>query len=134
MKQVPVQVTVACDGVVDPSVSTAPAHVLVRVGPVTSEQVQQLRRLLHELVTTGPRTIVIDLTDMDVTTGAVVFAVIVGAARKARSTGAVIQVCCPPPSLRRAFGVAGLAEGSAGTTAAYSLVFTAPSAAEALAV
>jgi anti-anti-sigma factor len=131
---VPLQVTLACDGVVDPDVSTAPSHVLVRVGPVTSEQVQQFRRVLHELVSTGLRTVVVDLTDLDEASGAIVFAVVVGAARKARSTGAELLVCCPPPSLRRAFGVAGLTEAPAEHTAEYSLVFAAASDSEAFAV
>jgi anti-anti-sigma factor len=130
----PIQVSVECTGDEDPSVAAAPLNVLIRVGAVSSAQIQQLRRVLSELVATLPRSVVIDLTSVDVTSASAVFAVIVGAARKAKSTGATIRVCCAPANLRRSFAVAGLTEAPAEHGAAYSLVFDTPVEADALAV
>jgi anti-anti-sigma regulatory factor len=119
---VPIQVTIDCAGDNDPSVAAAPLDVLVRVGTLSSAQLQQLRRVLNDLVA-SPRAVVIDLSGVDHTNASNVFAVIVGAARKAKSTGTTVSVCCSPANLRRSFAVAGLTEAPAEHSAAYSLVF-----------
>jgi anti-anti-sigma regulatory factor len=116
----PLQITIACDGVTEPSVMNAPLDVVVRVGTVSSAQIQQLRRVLHELVRATPRCVLIDLSGVDDVNAANVFAVVVGAARKAKAAGAVISVCSPPASLRRSFAVAGLAEAPVEDAAGYS--------------
>jgi anti-anti-sigma regulatory factor len=131
---VPIQVTVDCAGDNDPSVAAAPLDVLVRVGTISSAQLQQLRRVLTELVASSSRSVVVDLADVDDANASNVFAVIVGAARKAKLTGASIRVCCSPANLRRSFAVAGLTEAPAEHTAAYSLVFDTAVDADALAV
>jgi anti-anti-sigma regulatory factor len=120
---VPLQIVIDCDGVTDPSVIDAPLDVLVRIRSVSPAQVQQLRRVLHDLVRTTSRTVRIDLADVDELMAANVFAVVVGAARKAKTSGATVSVCCPPASLRRAFAVAGLADADPDHTAGHAYVF-----------
>lgn len=134
MAQVPLQISVECDGVDDPSVVDAPLDVVVRVCTVSSAHIQQLRRVLHELVRTAPRSVLIDLAEVDAANASNVFAVVVGAARQAKTGGAVISVCSPPSSLRRSFAVAGLAEAPSDTASAYSLVFGTATESAALAV
>ena len=104
------RVTVQCEPTEDPVLDNAPADVLVRPCVLGTDDLQQLRRVLHQLVTTTRRSITVDLSQIDELRRANVVAVLVGAAREARSTGTVLRVYAAPADLRRALFVAGLEE------------------------
>ena len=106
------QVVVQCQPREDPDLSNAPGTVSIRPGTLTCDDVSQLRRLLHTLVSTSPRTVIVDLADVDVVRRTNVVAVLVGAAREARTTHSSIRVCNAPNDQRRACFVAGIDEAS----------------------
>ena len=123
-------ISITCDGVADPPVDSAPLDVVISVGRTTSDQVQQLRRVLHELVATAPRSVIVDMSAADPDNAAIVFAVIVSAHRKAKSAGSTIQIVNPPETIRRSFAVAGLPETTIDNNARYTLVFDTANASE----
>jgi anti-anti-sigma regulatory factor len=103
-------VTVQCQTDRDPDVEAAPQTVTVRPGELSADELQQLRRVLHALVTTGTRTVIVDLTQISQTRRTNVIAVLVGAARDARATGSTLLVHNAPADGRRALFVAGITE------------------------
>jgi anti-anti-sigma regulatory factor len=105
-----VQISVQCIPGQDPLLDSAPASVTVRPGTLSTDDLQQLRRILHMLVTTARRTVIVDLSDVDVVRRNNVVAVLVGAAREARRVGSSIRVHNPPADQRRALFVAGVDE------------------------
>jgi anti-anti-sigma regulatory factor len=106
---------------IDPDLSAAPTHVVVRPGALTCDDVSQLRRVLHDLIGSAPRTVTVDLSDVDVVRRTNVVAVLVGAAREARSAQSTVRVYNPPLDQRRALFVAGIDE-CAHADAAYEVV------------
>jgi hypothetical protein len=117
-----VRITVQCQPDQDPLLDTAPAVVVVRPGLLGTDDLQQLRRVLHALVTTAPRTVTVDLSDLDDGRRSNVVAVLVGAARDARTTGSTITVHKPPIDQRRALFVAGIDAAPMVEEATYEIV------------
>jgi anti-anti-sigma regulatory factor len=72
-------------------------------------------------VTTKRRTVVVDLSDVMVRRTNVI-AVLVGAAREARTTGSCVQVYGAPVDGRRALFVAGIDEVPALTEPSYEII------------
>jgi anti-anti-sigma regulatory factor len=103
-------VTVQCEPHEDPELSAAPTDVDVRPGTLGTDDLQQLRRVLHGLVTTERRNVTVDLSEVDDIRRTNVVAVLVHAAREARGTGSIIRVYDAPADQRRALFVAGLEE------------------------
>jgi anti-anti-sigma regulatory factor len=128
-----VRITVQCEPDHDPALDTAPSQVVVRPCEFGPDDLQQLRRLLHTLVTTSPREVTVDLADVDALRRTNVIAVLVGAAREARTMSSVIRVLNPPADSRRALFVAGVEETASGD-AAYEIVVGTPTVREVLAV
>ena len=104
------QIAVQCHPDADPPLDDAPKDVLVRPGRLGSDDLQQLRRILHTLVTTAPRTVTVDVASVDGDRRANVLGVLVGAAREARVTGSVVRVHQPSAEQRRSFATAGIEE------------------------
>lgn len=130
------RIVVQCDPTEDPDLSNAPATVVVTPRDLASEDLQQLRRVLHTLVTSAPRIVVVDLSDVCAVRRTHVVAVLVGAAREARNLGSTVRVVNAPADASRALFVAGVDGhvdlGSDG--AAYEIVVGATMQAEPLAV
>ncbi|MFL6238287.1 MAG: STAS domain-containing protein [Actinomycetes bacterium] len=104
------RVVVQCKADEDPDIGNAPAVVVVRPCALEVDDLQQLRRILHALVTSANRTVIVELSDVDVVRRTNVIAILVGAARDARSTGSTLVVHNPPNDGRRALFVAGIDE------------------------
>jgi hypothetical protein len=107
----------------DPPVDAAPDIVLVRLGRLAIPDLQQLRRILHALVTSAPRMVTVELADLDADHRANVLAILVAAARKARGRGSTIRVHSSPVDQRRPFAVAGIDESSVVAEPEYTLTF-----------
>jgi anti-anti-sigma regulatory factor len=121
-----VRMTVLCESHQDPELSGAPTDVQVRPGTLRTDDLQQLRRVLHALVTTAQRTVTVDLSEVDDVRRNNVVAVLVGAAREARTTGSVLRVYDPPADQRRALFVAGLEEVFTADEPAYEVIVGTP--------
>ena len=104
------RVIVQCQPEIDPDLHGAPTSVLVRARALTCEELSQLRRVLHVLVTTRPRTVTVDLGNVDEERRTNVTAVLIGAAREARTKGSTMRVQSPPAEQRRALFVADIEE------------------------
>jgi ABC-type transporter Mla MlaB component len=104
------------------SVTSAPQDVTIRLGRIGYAEVNELRRLLRELIRTAPRTVDIDLSGLDRTHKPAVFAVVIGAARDARNHGSTIRVRRPPTDLRRGFALARIAETAPATDSSYEVL------------
>ncbi len=116
------RIIVECQQGEDPDLASAPATVVVRPADLCGDDVQQLRRVLHALVTTPGRTVVVDLSDVCALRRTNVIAVLVGAAREARTARSALQVAHAPADGRRALFVAGVEEVAAILEPAYEVV------------
>jgi anti-anti-sigma regulatory factor len=117
-----VRILVQCDSSQDPNLEQAPADVIVRPCELETDDLQQLRRILHTLVTSRQRNVVVDLSDVSLLRRTNVVAVLVGAARDARMTRSTVQVYEPPADGRRALFVAGIEEVATLPESAYEIV------------
>ena len=116
------RVVVQCQPDEDPALDSAPSQVTVRPGTLTCEDVSQLRRVLHTLITTERRVVTVDFAEVDVVRCTNVVAVLVGAAREARGHGSTVRVQNPPTNQRRALFVAGIDEVAASGADGYEVV------------
>jgi len=122
-----VRVLVQCVAAEDPDLERAPADVVVRPYDLEPDDLQQLRRVLRTLVTTAARTVIVDLSDVGELRRTNVVAILVGAAREARTTGSTLHVVNAPADGRHALFVAGIDDVSAVPAPAYEVsVGTAP--------
>jgi hypothetical protein len=113
---------VQCEPTDDPVLDRAPADVLVRPCTLGTDDLQQLRRVLHQLVTTARRNVTVDLYQCDDIRRTNVVAVLVGAAREARLTGSTLRTYGAPDGGRHALFVAGIEEVGTVDEASYEVV------------
>ena len=116
------RIVVQCVPSGDPNLDQAPTAVIVRPCELETDDLQQLRRVLHTLVTTRQRHVVVDLSDVCALRRTNVVAVLVGAAREARTTRSTLHVYEPPADGRRALFVAGIEEVMTLPESAYEIV------------
>lgn len=117
-----VRITVQCEPTDDPVLDRAAADVLVRPCTLGTDDLQQLRRVLHQLVTTARRNITVDLCQCDDVRRTNVVAVLVGAAREARTTGSTLRTYGAPAGGRHALFVAGIEEVGSMDEASYEVI------------
>jgi anti-anti-sigma regulatory factor len=129
-----VRITVQCEPDHDPSLDKAPQVVVVRTCTFEPDDLQQLRRVLHALVTTSQRVVTVDLSEVDDIRRTNVIAVLIGAAREARANGSMLHVLNPPNDGRRALFVAGIDEPATADDTAYEIIVGTPRVPESLAV
>lgn len=104
------RIIVHCQPDEDPPLDAAPPSVLLRVGRLSTNDLQQLRRVLHTLVTTARRTVTVELAEGMADHPANVPAILVGAARTARATGSTIRVHSSSLGQRRLLAAAAIDE------------------------